>query len=163
MFTDPSGHPRPLARRGDTPVLFYKAFSDMERPLRGEQLGSFEAVFSPRGPDGEPRKLWDRTTGAIDPTTAEAWKRYDIDLTLRTHWKDIAPKLQGKIHVFTGDMDTFYLEGAVRLLRADMKSLGSDAEIEIVPGDHGSMMTPALRARLDSEMAAAFLAHKTAP
>jgi len=163
LFTDPNGKPRPLARQGDTPILFFKAFSDMERPLRGEQLGSFEGVFSPRGADGEPRKLWDRVTGAIDPTTAEAWKRYDIDLTLRTHWKELAPKLAGKLHVFTGDMDTFYLEGAVKLLKTDMKTLGSDAVIEIVPGDHGSMMTPALRARIDSEIAASFLAHKPAP
>jgi S-formylglutathione hydrolase FrmB len=161
MFTDAAGQPRPLARRGETPVLFYKAFSDMERPLRGEQLGSFEGVFSPRGADGEPRKLWHRDTGMIDRSVAEAWKRYDIGLTLRSHWNELAPKLAGKIHVFTGATDTFYLEGAVKLLQADMKRLGSDAEIEIVPGDHGSMMTPTLRARLDAEMAAAFLAHKS--
>ena len=163
MFTDPAGQLRPLARRGDMPFLFYKAFSDMERPLRGEQLGSFEGVFSPRGADGQPRKLWNRDTGIVDPSVAEAWKRYDISLILRTRWKELGPKLQGKLHIFTGDMDTFYLEGAVKLLQADMKSLGSDAEIKIVPGDHGSMMTPGLRALLDSEMAASFLAHKTTP
>lgn len=158
MFTDSAGQARPLARRGATPFLFYRAFSDMERPLRGEQLGSFEGVFSPRGADGQPLKLWNRDTGAVDPAVAQAWKPYDISLTLRTHWKELAPKLKGKLHIFTGDMDTFYLEGAVKLLQADMKRLGSDAEIAIVPGDHGSMMTSALRTRLDSEMAAAFRA-----
>lgn len=163
MFTDSAGEARPLARRGETPTIFYKAFSDMERPLRGEQLGSFEGVFSPRGADGEPRKLWNRDTGAIDPIVATAWKAYDIDLVLRTHWKELAPKLQGKLHVFTGDLDTFYLEGAVKLLQADLKALGSDAEVRIVPGDHGSMMTRELRAHLDSEMAAAYLSHKTTP
>lgn len=163
MFTDGEGHPRPIARQGDTPILFYKAFSDMERPLRGEQLGSFEGVFSPKGTDGEPLKLWNRDTGAVDPRVAEAWKKYDIGLILRTHWKELEPKLAGKIHVYMGDKDTFYLEGAVKLLQADMKRIGADAVIELVPGDHGSMMTPELRKRIDTEMTAQFRAHKAAP
>lgn len=156
MFTDPDGKPRPLARRGLEPVLFYKAFSDMERPIRGEQLGSFEAVFSPRGKDGQPEKLWDRDTGAVNMDVARAWQKYDIDLKLRTEWKQIGPKLAGKLHVFTGDIDTFYLEGAVRLLKTDMALLGSDAEIEVWPGDHGSVMTPRLIGKIDKEMADTF-------
>jgi S-formylglutathione hydrolase FrmB len=156
MFKDPSGDPRPLARRGTKPILFYKAFSDMERPIRGEQLGSFEAVFSPKGKDGQPEKLWDRDTGAVDKAVAKAWQKYDIDLKLRTEWNAIGPKLAGKLHVFSGDIDTFYLEGAVRLLKTDMAILGSDAEIEIWPGDHGSVMTAALRGKIDHEMAEAF-------
>ena len=158
MFTDEAGKPRPLARRGTEPVIFYRSFSDMERPIRGEQLGSFEAVFSPREANGEPRKLWNRDTGAIDPKTADAWRKYDIDLILRTNWKTLEPKLRGKLHIYTGDIDTFYLEGAVRLLQEDMKKLGADAKIEIFPGDHGTVMTPELRARIDHEMAAQYRA-----
>ncbi len=156
MFTDSAGAPRPLARIGDQVAILYKPFSDMERPLRGEQLGSFEGVFSPRGPDGEPRKLWNRDTGAIDPDVAQAWKKYDIDLTLRTHWQQLGPKLKGKLHVYCGDMDTFYLEGAVKLLQKDLQRLGSDAKVELFPGDHGSVMTPELRQRIDTEMAEQF-------
>ena len=159
MFTDEKGGQRPLARRGEIPFIFYKAFSDMERPLgRGEQLGSFEGVFSGKGRDGEPKKLWNRDTGAIDAAVAETWKKYDISLTLRNNWATLGPKLKGKLHVYMGDIDTFYLDGAVRLLKKDMDTLGSDAVIEIVPGDHGSMMTPALRKRIDAEMAAQFTA-----
>src|SRR5262249_59080020 len=83
MFTDDEGKPRPLARQGGRPVLFYKPFSDMEDLIgHGGQLPSFEAVFSPRGTDGQPRKLWDRKTGKIDPEIAKAWEKYDIRLTL---------------------------------------------------------------------------------
>lgn len=156
MFIDEQGQPRPLARMGEKPFIFYKPFSDMERPLRGEQLGSFEGVFSEKGEDGEPKKLWNRETGAIDPAVAESWKKYDISLTLRNNWATLGPKLKGKLHVYMGDIDTFYLDGAVRLLKKDMADLGSDAAIDIVPGDHGSMMTPALRARIDKEMADRF-------
>jgi S-formylglutathione hydrolase FrmB len=156
MFTDEAGEPRPLARAGNRPSIMYRRFSDMERPIRGEQLGSFEAVFGPKGPDGEPAKLWNRDTGAIDPKVAEAWKRYDIGLILRTKWPELAPRLRGKLHVYMGDSDTFYLEGAVKLLQKDLRELGSDAVVEILPGDHGSLMTRALRSRIDKEIADQF-------
>jgi S-formylglutathione hydrolase FrmB len=159
MFTDAHGQPVPLARSGDQPIIFYKKFSDMERPIRGEQLGSFEAVFSPKGSDGEPVPLWNRDTGAIYRTTAAAWQKYDIARLLRQHWSTLGPKLKGKLHVYCGDMDTFYLDSAVRLLKTEMADLHSDAVVELVPGDHGSMMTQALRARMDHEMADQFRKH----
>ena len=153
MFTDEHGKPRPLARVGTRPFLFYKPFSDMERPIRGEQLGSFEAVFSPKGADGQPEKLWDRNTGAVDQKVAQAWRAYDIHAKLQTEWPSLGPKLAGKLHVFTGDLDTFYLEGAVKLLKVNLAKLGSDAEVEILPGDHSSVMTEELLHKIDKEMA----------
>ena len=156
MFTDPEGNRRPIARRGDTPSIWYKDFSDMERPIRGEQLGSFDGVFSPKGANGEPVPLWDRVTGAIDPKVAVHWKKYDIGLILRENAKALAPKLKGKIHVYMGDKDTFYLEGATMLLRDDIAKLPYDAKVEIHPGDHGSVMTSTLTQRIDKEMAAQF-------
>ena len=159
MFIDPSGAPRPIARIGAEAKLFYRSFSDMERPLgRGEQLGSFDAVFSPRGKNGEPKPLWNRDTGAIDPAVVNAWKKYDIGLTLRNNWKTLGAKLKGKIHLYMGDLDTFYLEGATKLLKSDLAALGSDAVVEIVPGDHFTMMTSSLRSRINAEMARAFRA-----
>jgi S-formylglutathione hydrolase FrmB len=162
MFVDPAGQDRPLARRGDQVAILYRDFSDMERPLRGEQLGSFDWVFSPRGEDGKPLPLWDRITGAIDPKVAEAWKPYDIGLTLRTRWQELAPRLAGKIHVYMGTEDTFYLEGAVELLKQDLTAIGADAVVELFPGDHGSVMTPALLERIDREMAEQFRSSRVA-
>jgi hypothetical protein len=158
MFRDASGNDRPIARRGVTPILYYRQFSDMERPIRGEQLGSFEAVFSPRGKDGKPRQLWNRSTGAVDNDVALAWRKYDIGHILRTHWKDLAPKLKAKLHVFMGTQDTFYLEGATELLQKDLKALGSDAVVELLPGDHGTVLTSALRSKIDKQMADAWRA-----
>lgn len=152
-YTDPAGNPRPIARFGLKPALFVKPFMMMEEPIRGEQLGSFEAVFGPRGKDGEVVRIWDRANGAIDQKVFETWKQYDIGFKLRTHWKELAPTLAGKIHVYTGDIDTFYLEGAVRLVKADMAKLGADAVFEIWPGDHGSVMSAKLKSRIDKEMA----------
>lgn len=160
MFVDEAGAERPLARRDGQVMVSYRQFSDMERPLRGEQLESFEWVFSPRDENGKPKRLWDRITGAIDAEVAAAWKPYDIGLTLRTRWSELAPRLGGKIHVYMGTEDTFYLDGAVRLLDADLEAIGADAVVEMFPGDHGSVMTPALQQRIDKEMADAFRSRK---
>ncbi|MCI0700004.1 MAG: esterase family protein [Planctomycetia bacterium] len=155
IFTDPEGNRRPLARMSGKPVLFYKPFSDMEEYMgRGGQLGSFEAVFSPRGKDGKPRKLWNRKTGAVDPEVAKAWEKYDIRLVLERNWKTLGPKLAGKIHVFCGEEDTFYLDGPTRLFKESLANLKSDAVVELFPKrHHGNLVDAALRKRMNSEKA----------
>ncbi|MDZ4687455.1 MAG: alpha/beta hydrolase-fold protein [Planctomycetaceae bacterium] len=154
-FTDPAGQRRPIARRNGQPVLWWEDFDRMEQTLGpGGQLRSFDAVFSPRGDDGRPMPLWDRPSGRIKPDVAKAWERYDIRLTLERNWDRLGPQLAGKLHVFMGDQDTFYLTGATVLLKESLAKLGSDAVIEIHAGkDHGSLLTAELRDRIRREMA----------
>ena len=154
MFKDREGNRRPIARMGTRAVLFYDNFSKMEDVIGdGGQLHSFEAVFSPLGTDGHPKPLWDRKTGAIDSEVAKSWEPYDIRLVLEKNWKTLAPNLKGKLHVYTGSLDTFYLEGAVALLKDSLEKLGSDAKVEIFPDkDHGSILDAALAERIDREM-----------
>jgi hypothetical protein len=156
MFADATGKARPLARREGKPVLWYRSFSDMEEIMgHGGQLASFEAVFSPRGPDGRPRRLWDRKTGAVDPGVAKSWEKYDIRLVLERNWKTLGPKLAGKVHVYVGGSDTFYLEGAVARLKESLGRLGSDAVVEVFPDkDHSTLLSKELRQRIAREMAA---------
>ncbi len=156
MFRDREGKRRPIARMGRLPAIWYEDFSRMDDVIGwGGQLGSFEAVFSPLDADGRPRKLWDRTTGAIDPAVAKAWEAYDIRLVLERNWPRLGPKLKGKLRVITGSLDTFFLEGAVQLLKDSLARLGSDAVVEIIPDrDHSTVLDPALAARLDREMRA---------
>ena len=161
MYHDASGNRRPLARRGTEPMLWFEPFTRMDDCLgRGGQLRSFEAVFSPRGPDGQPRRLWDRATGRIDPGVARAWRKYDIRLVLEENWETLGPKLEGKLHVVVGDLDTFYLDGAVRSLAEVLRQLGSDAQIEILPGkSHGSVLSADQRDKRRRQMSEAFLRH----
>ena len=156
FYRQADGSPRPIARLGGTPALFAEPFVRMEEVLGdGGQLSSFEAVFSPLDPSGRPRKLWDRATGAVDHATAKAWEKYDIRLVLESNWPTLGPKLKGKIHVIMGDGDTFYLEGATRLLKESLAKLGSDAEITLVPGkDHFTLVTADLARQIDGEMRA---------
>jgi S-formylglutathione hydrolase FrmB len=159
MYRDEQGNRRPIARRGTQPILWYDTFTRMDDCLgRGGQLRSFEAVFSPRGPDGLPRKLWDRSTGRIDPEVARAWRKYDISALLEENWDTLGPKLEGKLHVVVGGLDTFYLEGAVYRLAQTLHQLGSDAEIEILPGrDHGAVLSPDQWLKRRRQMSEVFL------
>jgi len=159
MYVDAGKKRRPLARVGGQVRLWYQGFADMEWTLGpGGQLHSFEAVFSPRGKDGKPRLIWDRKTGKVDTAVTKTWEKYDIRLVLERNWKTLGPKLKGKLHVIMGDSDTFYLEGASILLKKSLKDIGSDADVEIVPGrDHMNLLTPNIRARIRREMTTAFL------
>ncbi|QGJ72325.1 Enterochelin esterase [Planctomycetales bacterium 10988] len=142
LFTTADGYRRPLAHTRRRPIIFFDDFSQMEEVLgRGGQLRSFEAVFSPLDGEGKPQKLWNRETGAIDLQVAESWRKYDISDKLKREWKEIGPQLKRKIHIVVGKQDTFYLTGAVRLLKQELAALGSDAEVDLVPGDHFSLWT----------------------
>ncbi|MEK6675654.1 MAG: alpha/beta hydrolase [Planctomycetota bacterium] len=142
LFRESDGTRRPLARRKDEVTLYYQDFVQREAVLGpGGQIQSFEAVFSKRGPDGLPERFFDRKTGAINTTVAHTWEKYDINLILKRNWSTLGPKLAGKLHIFAGEKDTFYLEGAVRLLQQTLTELKSDAEVIIVPGmAHGIHM-----------------------
>ena len=118
----------PLARTTTGVVLTtYESYNRLERVLgshgrTGEQMGIFQAVFGPTDDEGYPRPLWDPATGDIDPDTAEYWKKYDIGRILREDWGTLGPKLAGKMHIYMGDMDTFYLNNAAHLLEDFLKS-----------------------------------------
>jgi len=165
LYVDPVGKPRPIARRGGKAFAQYETFCRLDDCLkRGGQIRSFEAVFSPRGDDGEPLKMFDRQTGRVNPRVVEAWKRYDIRLLLRDRWQELGPKLAGKVHIWTGGEDTFYLEGAVRRLKGQLARLGSDAQIEIVPGrDHSSLLTGKLSSTIARQMSETFWSHHGRP
>lgn len=84
----------------------------------GGQWAAWEAVYGPVGANGYPAPIWDARTGVIDHAVAEYWREhFDLRHILQTRWPTLGPKLAGKIHLATGDMDTYYLEEAVYLLQ----------------------------------------------
>jgi Putative esterase len=84
--------------------------------LSGRDWCCWNAVFGPRGADGLPKPLWDGVTGKMDPSVLEHWKKYDLHLVLEKYWPILRPKLKGKLHVWVGDADDYYLNNAVYLL-----------------------------------------------
>ena len=93
------------------------------RTRSGQQFDIWEAVYSPVGADGYPARLWDKRTGVIDPKVAEHWREnYDLGHILRRDWdKGLGKKLEGKLHIYVGDMDNYYLNNAVYLVEADLE------------------------------------------
>jgi hypothetical protein len=88
----------------------------------GQQWDIWEAVYSPVGADGYPKPIWDKRTGLINPLVAAYWKEhYDLHAILERDWPKIGKDLQGKINIYVGDMDTFYLNNAVYLMEDFLK------------------------------------------
>lgn len=89
----------------------------------GQQWDIWEAVYSPVGENGYPKRIWDKMTGEIDHKVAEYWREnYDLGHILKRDWSTLGPKLQGKIHIYCGDMDNFYLNNAVYLVEEILKN-----------------------------------------
>ncbi|MEP6850005.1 MAG: alpha/beta hydrolase-fold protein [Acidobacteriota bacterium] len=154
-YADPSGKEYNLVRDHEKQIMTVRQYALQENVLGyyGGQFASFNAVFSPKGPDGQPMRLFDVETGRVDPDVAKAWQKYNISLLLRTNWKTLGPKLKGKIHIFVGTADTFHLDEAVRLLDAELKKFGSDAKIEYIDGKtHFDLYQNGLGDRIANEM-----------
>jgi len=93
------------------------------RTRSGGQWDIWEAVFSPVGDDGYPRRIWDKVTGEIDHDVAEFWREnYDLVHIVDRDWATLGPKLAGKLHIYAGDMDNLYLNNAAYLAEAFLES-----------------------------------------
>src|SRR3984957_7739834 len=80
----------------------------------GEQFDIWQAVYGPVGPDGYPAVIFDKKTGDIDHTVAEYWhQHYDLEAILERDWAKLGPELAGKIHIYVGSDDTYFLNDAV--------------------------------------------------
>lgn len=102
----------------------------------GGQWDIWDAVYSPQGPDGYPMPIWDKETGVIDRRVAAHWRdNYDLRHILERDWAKLAPKLQGKIHIYVGDMDNFYLNNAVYLMEDFLKRADPPYRGEVKYGD----------------------------
>jgi len=105
-------------------IAYEAALGDHGRS--GEQFDIWQAVYSPQGADGYPQPIFDKDTGAIDHKTAEYWKqRYDLDAILQRDWQTLGPKLQGKLHLYVGSDDTYFLNDAVYLMEDFLKTTGT--------------------------------------
>lgn len=113
----------------------------------GGQFDIWEAVYSPVGADGYPKPIWNKLTGEIDRSVAEYWREhYDLGYILKRDWKKLGPKLAGKLHIYVGEADNYYLNNAVYLVEDFLKTTKDPAyggEVDYEPraehcwnGDH---------------------------
>ncbi|MDN5288509.1 MAG: hypothetical protein JWR38_4783 [Mucilaginibacter sp.] len=131
---------------GFFPWFSMKQAGQMEGVIyRGEQMHSFNAVFSKKGTDGLPQNLWDSQTGVIDHAVFEHWKNYDINAYIRNNWQEIKPDLEGKIRVSVGEQDNFLLNYAVAIMDTTMAKINSKFVFGYYPGDHFTVQTSQYR------------------
>ncbi len=126
-FTAPGGAwipgERPMRRSVEGQVnLTVRQVSQFEAVLgskrrSGYQFNAWEAIYGPVGDDGYPRALWDAHTGKIDHEVALYMRDngYDLRYYAEKNWAMLGPRLTGKLHFISGDMDNFYLNLAVYL------------------------------------------------
>ncbi|MFL5580896.1 MAG: hypothetical protein ACJ8AO_11020 [Gemmatimonadaceae bacterium] len=106
------------------------------RGRSGDQWDIWQAVFSPVGPDGYPKPIWDKRTGVIDREVAAYWREhYDLGHILRRDWKTLGPKLRGKLRIYVGDMDNYYLNDAVYLVEDVLRKADPPADAVVDYGD----------------------------
>ncbi|MFN0111008.1 MAG: alpha/beta hydrolase-fold protein [Blastocatellia bacterium] len=121
---------RPLSRNADGQVtLTMREMSRLESVLgskvrSGQQIAAWDAAYGPVGKDGYPRPIWDPLTGKIDKEVALYMRDngYDLRYNLEKNWSKIGNDLVGKIHVYCGDMDNYYLNLAVYQLEDFLKA-----------------------------------------
>ena len=100
--------------------------------VSGGQFGAYNAVFGPKATDGLPSLMFDPKTGIINHAIAKQWEKYDLKKVLEKNWAILGPKLQGKIWIWTGDMDGLYSNVATRYFKKFLDSTTnpvSDAKI----------------------------------
>jgi hypothetical protein len=94
----------------------------------GEQFDIWQAVYGPVGDDGYPKQIFDKQTGEIDHSVADYWRQhYDLEAILERDWPTLGPKLAGKIHIYVGSEDTYFLNDAVYRMEDFLKSTKNPA------------------------------------
>jgi len=144
-YVNASGFERPAKRSIDGETIYTVRHEcqvenvlgrDGNWAVGGKDWCAWNATFGPRGEDGTPRPLWNPKTGEIDRSVTKHWEQYDLRLVLEKNWATLGPKLSGKLHVWVGDADDYFLNNAVHHLKYALDRMQDpkfDGEVLIVP------------------------------
>jgi hypothetical protein len=154
MYVDPAtGQDLPSLRQDGAATMTIRQENLMEEVLgpdntSGQQWDSWQAVFGPRNARGHPAALYDPVTGRLDKAVAERYRAYDIGELVRSDPPKYAALFQQRVRLVVGDQDSFYLNEAVSLLKAEVEKVnfftlpeGGHGYVRVVPGmDHGTIL-----------------------
>jgi putative esterase len=143
IYDDPNayftGHswenmPRPAAREksGDTTWTNGQENSyERAAASKGRSQGQWDiwqAVFGPQGADGYPAPIWDKQSGVIDHAVAAYWQQHlELSSVVTARWQALGPKIAGRLHVYVGTEDTFFLNDGVEFFEQKTNALTSPA------------------------------------
>jgi hypothetical protein len=114
----------------------YMELAQGDRSRSGGQYDIWQAVFGPAGADGYPQPIFDKVTGDIDKTVAAYWREhFDLSYIIARDWGTLAPKLRGKMHIYVGSGDNYYLTDSVYFAQERLEALQPKYEGTIAYGD----------------------------
>jgi hypothetical protein len=114
----------------------YMELAQGDHSRSGGQYDIWQAVFGPVGKDGYPQPIFDKRSGDIDPTVAAYWREhFDLSYIIARDWTSLEPKLKGKIHLFVGSADNYYLTDSVYFAQERLESLRPSYDGTVAYGD----------------------------
>jgi hypothetical protein len=164
-YVNRSGFERPSARELNGDVRFtIRHECQMENvmglgdsyAMSGEQWGAWNATYGLRSANGRPAPLWDAKSGQINRELVEHWKKYDLRMVLEQNWKTLGPKLRGKLTIWVGESDEYFLNNAVHMLDQFLSKADPPYEGKIIygPGKGHGWMALSEREMMDQMSAA---------
>lgn len=121
--------PAPLDGRPQHPTPYYDYLGQVQSTIEesnhrelalgtrgrsGDQGDLWQAVYSPVGANGYPKPIWYKVTGTIDRSVAGYWKEHwHLSDILTRDWKTLGPKVRGKLNIYAGEADNYFLNDAV--------------------------------------------------
>ncbi|HLK09780.1 MAG TPA: alpha/beta hydrolase-fold protein [Candidatus Binatia bacterium] len=140
FYAQRNGAPRWLDREHDVTMRRFMQHVD-DDPARGGLISSYEFAWSPRGADGLPLRLFDRTDGSLDERTLEAWHAFDVHAVLDAGGPALEEALAGKLHLYCGSDDDFFYDQPTAALCRFLRQRRYAAACAVVPGlTHGSIL-----------------------
>jgi len=157
MFFDLSGGMKYFATGGSAedafPRIALKDFVAIDRIGGwGGQMYSFDATFSRKGNDGEPRHLFDWSTGKIDPEVAASWESHDLSKVVSGMNRKTRSALKDKIHIYVADNDPFGLDKPVHAFQKILAGKGIGADIRFLPNAGHTVWNDGLRKLIHEDM-----------
>ena len=114
----------------------YMELAQGDRSRSGGQYDIWAAVFGPVGADGYPKPIFDKLTGVIDKSVAAYWREhYDLAHIMERDWATLGAKLKGKIHIYVGNGDNYFLTDSVYFAQERLESLRPAYEGSVAYGD----------------------------
>lgn len=108
------------------------------------QWDVWNAVFGAQGLNNYPLEPWDKVTGEIYPSAVEFWRQnFDLANHIVTNWdneRNLGEVLQGRIFIYVGTHDDYYLNEGVQEFQKTVEAKGGPdwANVTILSGKtHG--------------------------
>lgn len=91
------------------------------------QWDIWNAVFGVQGLNNYPLEPWDKVTGEIYPEAVEYWRSMDLSHYITSNWdseKKLGEVLKGRIFVYVGSWDNYFLNEGVEEFRKRVEAMG---------------------------------------